>query len=314
MLQNKRKIYYFHFLRAISVFVLFCFTTTTIAWGTPTLSTEYGVRSTEIPLSSLIQKISIPQEIGLIRDTYAAPMENNPARTPHATPVIVHIEEAHGQTEGQDNIEKILIHLKTRYGLKTVFLEGTWGKLDPESLRFLKDPKINRELLNDLNKKGLIGGAEMFLSENWDSSLPPKDGSVQRVVADGTGDSQKRLSKTSLEVQAPSPKPQGYGVENVKLYRENLEQFRKVYAAKPQTDAFLKDLRQKITDGSSREFNPELKKFFKDWAFRAEIAEQPFAGLDKLRENAGKYLSLDLSDAREQYDWPQLVRFFKLKN
>ncbi|MFA5160187.1 MAG: hypothetical protein WC484_06755, partial [Candidatus Omnitrophota bacterium] len=47
---------------------------------------------------------------------------------------------------------------------------------------------------------------------------------------------------------------------------------------------------------------------------RTEIAELPFAGLDKLRENAGKYLSLDLSDASEQYDWPQLVRFFKLKN
>ncbi len=285
-----------HFLRAFAVCTLICFTTTTVQ-ATPTLSTAYGVRSPEISLTSLEEKISIPSELGIIREVYheVSPQSSDAVhRTPSAVPVIVHVEEAHGQPEGQENIERILAHLRKAYGLNTVYLEGAWKPLDPANLHFFDDAKLNRQLLEEMNRRGLIGGVELDLADSYGV----------RSTEYGAKESLARRSPSAGRV---------YGVEDLKLYKENLEQFRAVYAAKPQTDAALKEIRQKITDEASVAFNLGLKKFFRDWAFHSEVAAEPFAGLEQLPKVAEEHLALDLTNAREQYDWPQLVRFFKLK-
>jgi hypothetical protein len=65
MLKNQGRIC--HYLRAVSLFTLICFVTTTIAWGMPALDTEPGIRSSEIRSLTLPDHIVIPPEIGSIR-------------------------------------------------------------------------------------------------------------------------------------------------------------------------------------------------------------------------------------------------------
>ncbi len=290
MLKNQGRIC--HYLRAVSLFTLICFVTTTIAWGMPALDTEPGIRSSEIRSLTLPDHIVIPPEIGSIRETCYAAGPASPS-----SGLIVHIEEAHGQPEGQENIARILEYLREYYNLDTVYLEGVWQELEPEALRFFDDSELNRELLQELNRVGLIGGVELFLSAEY-------------------GDRGTEPASTGLEpysVSRAQVPGRVHGVEDLPLYKKNLEQFRAVYAAKPRTDAFLRDQRQKIADDASRTLNPECKTFFREWAFRTEVADQPFSGLDRMAGAAAKYLDLDLTDPYEQYDWPQLVRFFRLQ-
>ena len=70
-----------------------------------------------IPFSGQIP-IEIPQELGKVHP-YSFPIYSSADK-----PLIVHIQDAHGQIEAQKNIVKILEHLHSDYGFNTLFLEG----------------------------------------------------------------------------------------------------------------------------------------------------------------------------------------------
>ena len=60
--------------------------------------------------------------------------------------------------------------MRKNYGVRTLLLEGTSFKLDPELLQFFPTrPDLTREVAEGLAKKALIKGSELFLLEARDA-------------------------------------------------------------------------------------------------------------------------------------------------
>ncbi len=288
MIHHTRENFCF-WLRAIAMGVLITFTSTTVVWGSPSLSLGSQTLGHELKATALAQRIEIPSELGSIKEVFTPQRDQAARAVPSASSTIIHLEDAHGSVEAQLHQEEILRHLQKQYGLNTIFVEGGLGDLNPELLRFFKDNAQNQKLIDKLTENGLVGGVERFLSS---------DGGWRR--AEG--------------VTADTPSvTKAYGVEEAALYRRELELFREVYAGKASSDEFLKASRQKLLAQSAASFNPELKTFFREWLFQAEVREDILSHLSFLQKYAEATLRLDLTNAREQYDWPMLVRFFKLK-
>ena len=188
---------------------------------------------------------------------------------------LIHIEDAHGEPEAQKNTQAILEHLQKKYSIQTFFLEGAWSKLDPKLIR-----NISPENRKELTQKGILGGAELFLNQ--------EPGTKNQVT--------------------------GYGVEDLGLYEKNLEQFRVVLSAKSETDSFLNEMKAGLLTKASQVLKKELGEYFRQWSFHEEVSSDYGAHIRVLTELSKRNLQIDLNAAREQYDWPQLVRFQKLKS
>jgi hypothetical protein len=266
--------------KGIALFVAGLFLAETVLWAAPAPFADV-VRATPensrdgVRVDALLEKIQIPSSIGTIQETYSRPESRVPSS------VLVHIEDAHGEPDAQKNIEAILNHLNKKLGVQTFFLEGAWNKLDPVLLKFSDEENENKKILAELTEKGIVGGPENFL---WGQSN-----------------------------NALSPMVSGYGIEDLDLYKKNLDQFRAVMRARKKSETFLKEMKAGLLTKASQVFNPELADYFRGWSFHEEVQSDYSAHLRALAELAEKHLKLDLSDAREQYDWPMLVRFFKLK-
>ena len=86
---------------------------------------------------------------------------------PGSSKIIVHIQAAHGHLESQRKIQAILQTLKDDYGFNDLLLEGATHALHPELLNFIpKDHVRNKKILETLLEKGLAKGTDLFLSEN----------------------------------------------------------------------------------------------------------------------------------------------------
>ncbi|GEM_PF-2974845 len=191
--------------------------------------------------------------------------------------IVIHIQDAHGQLGAQQNIQKLLDYLARQYGFKTVFLEGGLkGTISPHLLRFFQDEELNEKIASRLLEKGEIGGPEVF------------------------------LLKSQGKVKA-------YGVEESGLYKDNLSSFRKVYSGKTISHLFLQKLEAKINLVASHLSSPTLQKFLKDWLLYQNDKKDMLSHLNMLGQYAQEILRLDLTDPRHQERYPQLVRYFKLK-
>ena len=300
-------------LKIIAWVTVFLFTSTSVSWSAPMEPPAPRLQTTdhrlETQIISLASQISIPPEIGSIREVYVPELQDQKVSSLQSpvSGLVVHIEDAHGQLDAQKNNDALLHHLKNQYGLNTLFLEGGFGKLDPALLHFFNDPALNQKLLDRLEEKGLVGGVERFLAV---SGHAPRTTHHEQNFHH-TPDAANHVARGPWSVALGSM-PQAYGVEDSRLYRENLEQFRAVHAAKPETDKLLQAMRGKIVEQSAKVFHKELKDFFEAWVFQNESGSGALERLTGLQKYAGDILELNFGDAREQYDWPQLVRFFKL--
>ncbi len=265
----------------------------TAAWAAPApfsevISDQRPFVRDGIKVESLVKKIQIPNSLGSIQEVFQSSVSGLPS--------LVYLEDAHGEPEAQKNIQAILEHLQKEYGVKTFFLEGAWSQLDPKLLNFTENQKANQDILERLAEKGIVGGPENFL---WENSQNDAGGQTPMAV---------RVRERGL-----SPVT-GFGIEDLDLYKKNLEQFRAVMGAKDKSDAFLEKMKAEILKKASQALNPELAEYFRSWSFQEEVQADYGRHIGALANSAHKYLRLDLNDAREQYDWPQLVRFQKLKS
>ena len=95
--------------------------------------------------------IVIPPELGLIEESF------------HGTSgkTVLYIQDAHDSLEAQENIAKIINHLVTNDGVKTVFEEGYEGPvLTDKYFGFIKDPMIKEKVSYFLMDHLRVGGAE----------------------------------------------------------------------------------------------------------------------------------------------------------
>lgn len=191
---------------------------------------------------------------------------------------LVQIEDAHGEPDAQKNIEKILTYLKETYGVQTIFLEGGFqGPISPDFLRFFQDESINQKIGEALIEKGEVsGGGKFLLNQNKNVKI--------------------------------------FGVENPKLYRNHLFAFRHAYKNKPAADRWLHDYKLNLEQTASKELNPELRKFVKEWMLFQDEKNDLLNHLSVLGQFSNKILKINLHDAKNQLEHPMLVRFFKLKD
>ncbi|MCX5666038.1 MAG: hypothetical protein NT036_03190, partial [Candidatus Omnitrophica bacterium] len=105
---------------------------------------------------------------------------------------IINIQDAHASLAAQDSIVSILDSLVTNYDLKLVAIEGSTGYIDTSLLRTFPDETIRKKTAQYLMRKGKMSAGEFFAI---------------------TSDKPVAL----------------YGIEDNPLYRENVDQFRKVY-------------------------------------------------------------------------------------
>ncbi len=256
----------------------------------------------------ILASLALPEELGIIREVYVAEVgskkyevgkNNHQNHTSYLIPptstnkLIVHIQDAHAQTDAQRKIESILKHLHDQYGIKTFFLEGApEGRLSNELLRFTKDDKVNQEIAEKLLEKALVTGPGLFLLKE-SRGEPPK------------------ASLASGGVTSPL---RAFGLEDKRLYFEHLKSFEDVYRQKDKADAFLHSLKLQLEGRNSKLNNLALKKFLKRWFFFQEDKRSLITHLKTLDFFAWEHLKLDFYDAKNQLDYPMLVRMFKLKD
>ena len=188
--------------------------------------------------------------------------------------LVIHIQDAHGHFEGQKHTKEILKHLKDQYGIDLIFIEGATGELSADTLKFSQNSDNQKKIAEGLVREGLVGGAEWFLLEEGDNA---------------------------------------YGVEDLGLYRENLAAYRALLIGRPAVQRTLDQLSQEISKQVSMTFNKKLKAFFEEWVIYQDRQSELMRHLDVLNQYAGEELQLHFSNSYEQIEWPQLTRFFKLK-
>ncbi len=111
-----------------------------------------SLRSSEV---SRAADIRIPSEAGYILETH----EPNAAAASHPQ-IVVHIQEAHTNYEGQQHIITILEELIAHHGLKLILVEGSEGDASLTYLRKYGPPENRRQVAEKYLKAGIISAEE----------------------------------------------------------------------------------------------------------------------------------------------------------
>ena len=249
------------------------------------------------PMSQLLGENSfkIPAEFGKISDTILHPSSGSP--------ILIHIQEAHANYDAQKNIRSILQHLSQNYGIRLVLLEGAGNKLQPELFRFFpKDAELQQAVNEKLLQAGELTGAEVFLLDN-DQRLTTNDQRLKKVSG---RQSMVNSHQSSQSVSA-------FGVENAAAYAKDREAYKKVYEGRGTADRFLQDAYLEWQKQASLSLPKELREFLGRFVSYEEERLPLPNWLETLKEQAFQTLKTDLSDTKEQIQWPVLVRYFRLR-
>src|SRR3989338_5442834 len=214
-------------LRIVAFTVLICFAATNITSAQPSI----GIQITgpeRVSLAPEFANLEIPEELGTVREII-------PARSAQRkSPVILHIQDAHGSYEAQIHIKKIISHLVKKYGFSLILVEGAAQALKPDLFRFFKERSLNLKIADLLAQDGELTGAELYLLEASDQI-------------------------------------KGIGVEDPESYADNLKTFRDLIGNQKEVQQFVKALRTRIEMLGSRKLDKELRDFLRSWqAWREE--------------------------------------------
>lgn len=138
--------------------------------------------------------------------------------------LIINIQDAHCDFEAQQNISKILDRLVADYQLKLIALEGAAGEINNPILSQFPEKKVRRDISLHFVREGKLTGAE-YLAINSDYRL--------------------KL----------------YGVEDMKLYMENLEVLRQSQPFKEEAKKYFAILKKALDDIKPYVYNDALKNF-----------------------------------------------------
>ena len=255
------------FLRTISFILLICVSTTELARSQPSIGIQTHSPEHEI-LSPKWANFEIPKELGVVKEIIPAHSSKS------ESPLVLHIQDAHGSYEAQVNIKKIIAHLVKDYGFSLILTEGAAQELQPKLFRIFKDQSLNLKIADALAKVGELTGAELFLLE------------------------------------APE-KVKAQGIEEPATYAENLESFRDLISSKKESQKFIKTLRSQIELLGSRALNKNLREFLRSWQSWREEKLDLAGFLHCVKSTADRALQVNLEDEKAQAEYPMLVRYFK---
>ncbi len=187
---------------------------------------------------------------------------------------IFHIQNAHGNYQGEKQTEALLQFLKEKYGVETILAEGAWNKLNPELIRFDSNAKKNADILDKLTKNAIVKGFETHL--------------------------------------LASPGSTGYGIEEKALYNQGLKAFAEVQIGTSKYSKELAALSTQLEARQTKVFSADLRALVKRIE-KYCLNQIPFENyLQELKALTQKHFRLDLADATLQALYPQLVRIYKI--
>lgn len=242
-------------------------------WAVPAISVVPAALRAEAELSDLVRDLDLPPSAARVT-------LREPGATP-GSPVIIHIQDAHANAPAQRSIIRTLEVLEEEYGIRTLFLEGAVKEIDPARLHTFSDKDRSMRAADLLLERGIYDGADTYLLKKF--------------------------------IDGREPAVRGFGIEEPGLYRRNLEEFRSVYAGAPQIESGLSAMRTRLESAATHIFNRDLNAFVREWLFHEDHPAELMRFAALLKKQAAAQAGIDLSRPRAQQDWPQLFRFFKLR-
>ena len=172
-----------------------------------------GVGSCDPAFAGQPAEIVVPADLGYV-------IETHPAASPEA-PLLIHIQEAHTNLEGQRHLVGILERLIVQQHLKLILVEGGSGDVSLTYLRDFSSPEHRKEVAEKYLQLGILSGEE-YLNVVSDEPLPL------------------------------------WGVERNDLYQRNVQAFMEVDLLRAEAQPILAGLRQAIEALKPAVFDPEL--------------------------------------------------------
>jgi len=191
-------------------------------------------------------------------------------------PTVYLIQDAHASLDAQQNIRHILTQLSEEEKLDTVLFEGGSLKLDKSFYDVMDDLDKNKQVWDKLFLEGQMGGVERFSVE-----------------------SSKKINL--------------FGIENEKIYFNNIKAIQDVYEAHQKAIPQINKVDKYFDQHRTKLISGDLKKVLDQKQLFDEKKTDLNVYGKQLVKWAMKQLDLDLSKAKFQDKWPQLVRFRKLQ-
>ena len=162
---------------------------------------------------------------------------NDQYKSDKSDKTIIHIQDAHCNYACQQKIAEIIEYINKEYGVGTVNLEGGAKDYDLYIFTDITDKTIRDKTADYFVKEGLVNGAEYFAVNNPE--------------------------KVSL-----------WGIEDTKLYIDNLSVYRNSLTHKEEVDKHLKTLNHILSNLKSKIYSKELLDFdMKYSAYKANNME-----------------------------------------
>lgn len=168
---------------------------------------------TPIPI---IEDIKIPTDSGSVKEIHRGPNGK----------LIIHIQDAHTNYEGQKNLAGILKELIEKYGINLVLVEGGHGDVSLSNLRHFSTSEERAAVADEYLKRGKIAGEEYL-----------------DIVSD------------------PSFKFKLYGIEDENLYNSNLDQFLKIDKFADEANNFIASMEDTLAILKREIYSDTLRKF-----------------------------------------------------
>ncbi len=233
-------------------------------------SNSLGFASSSTLSAPMTSAVSIPSVLAKIQSQKLF-SQSFTSENPH----IIHIQDAHGNAQGQRKVSELILRLSKERGVKIVFLEGAVETLDSSYLQLDQDPLLNENVLEHLVDLGEINAAELALLQ---------DGNL-RVI----------------------------GIESIEQYRKNFNLFQEVMAIESQVVEWKEKQKLLLDKQASKLFRKKSLKLYRYFLNRPE-SESWASYVDLLYLMAEETLGLNLKEAKHQWKYPNLVRLYALQN
>ena len=157
-------------IRFTALVVAFVFTATSVTWTT---SANAAPAEVTTPIYASIDTLAIPAEMGTISKNFLqdnggrmaeggeSALASSTIHLPQPGKTVILIQDAHAVIDAQENIAKILGHLRKSYGVNLTALEGAKGPLEPILLRTFPVASVKNRVISGYEKRAELSGPEM---------------------------------------------------------------------------------------------------------------------------------------------------------
>lgn len=141
--------------KGTALLVLFCFTTTTVAWSDPgfTSLNSYSAIARH-PLTNSLKNIALPERLGKIDEVFL------PEKMPPDSPFVVYLQDAHSNLGAQRRIAEVTRELADKLKIETILVEGGSSEADLSELRAFPNQEIKGRATEFWLKEAVLTGVE----------------------------------------------------------------------------------------------------------------------------------------------------------